>query len=133
MTPQTGTVDPAAFLDQYTGVIVPALVLGIALLGLIAMQILFTLKTESIAVWLAPIFLGVVGGFACLATMSYYSSFEKIAQNNLPYLSVEQQAMVPNFGAYSVTFLAMAVVFFLSLFVSFLIAIIKAIRRRNQY
>ncbi|MBR5976323.1 MAG: hypothetical protein IK046_00760 [Clostridia bacterium] len=133
MVTQQGNVDPAAFLDQYTSILVPAILLGLALIGLVLMQILFTLKTDSIAVWLAPIFLGVVGGFCCLATTSYYSSFEKIAQNNLPYLSVEQQAQVPAFGAYSVTFLAMAVFFFLSLFVSMTIAIIKAIKRRNQY
>jgi hypothetical protein len=132
MTPQ-GNVDPAAFLDQYTSVLVPVIVLGLALLGLVFMQIFFTLRTDSLLVWLAPLFLGVAGGFSCLATMSYYSSFEKIAENNMAYLTVEQQAMCPNFGAYSVPFLAMAVVFFLSLFVSMVIAMIKAIRRRNQY
>lgn len=128
-----GSLDPAAFLSQYTGVWVPALILGLALIGLMVMQIIFTMKSESILVWLAPLFLGVAGGFSSLATMSYYSSFEIIAKNNMAYLTVEQQAMCPNFGAYSVTFLAFAIFFFLSLFVSFVIAIVKAIRRRNQY
>ncbi|MCQ2461461.1 MAG: hypothetical protein MJ115_04890 [Clostridia bacterium] len=128
-----GNVDPAAFLSQYTGVWVPALILGLALIGLMVMQIIFTMKSESILVWLAPLFLGVAGGFSSLATMSYYSSFETIAKNNMAYLTVEQQAMCPNFGAYSVTFLAFAIFFFLSLFVSFVIAIVKAIRRRDQY
>jgi len=130
---QQGTVDPAAFLDQYTIIAVPVIILGLALLGLMVMQILFTMKTDSILVWIAPLFLGIAGGFSSLATMSYYSSFEEIAENNLPYLTTVQQAMCPNFGAYSVTFLALAIFFFVSIFVSFIIAVVKAIKRRDQF
>ncbi|MBQ0135141.1 MAG: hypothetical protein KBS43_00175 [Oscillospiraceae bacterium] len=132
MTTQTA-VNPADFLDQYTGIWVPVLFLGLALVALMVMQVIFTMKTDSILLWIIPLFLGVAGGFSSLATMSYYSSFETIANNNLGYLTAEQQAMCPDFGAYSVTFLALAVFFFASLFISFVLAIIKAIRRRNQY
>lgn len=127
------TVDPAAFLDEYTGIALPVIVLGLALLGLIAMQIILALKTDNLLVWLAPIFLGVAGGFSCLATMSYYSSFETIAKNNEPYLDPSILATVPNFGAFSVTFLFLAILFFLSIFVSFVLAVIKAVKRRNTY
>lgn len=126
-------VDPAAFLDEYTSVAVPVIILGLAFIGLIVMQILFVLKTDNVLVWIAPIFLGVAGGFASLATMSYYSSFETIAKNNTPYLDPVIQATVPNFGAFSVTFLFFSVVFFSSIFISFVLAVIKAIKRRNQY
>ena len=127
------TVDPAAFLNEYTGIALPVIILGLAFLGLIAMQIIFALKTDNLLVWLAPIFLGVAGGFSCLATMSYYSSFETIAKNNEPYLDPSILSTVPNFGAYSVTFLFLAILFFVSIFVSFVLAVVKAIRRRNQY
>ncbi len=126
-------VDPAAFLDEYTSVAVPVIILGLAFIGLIVMQILFVLKTDNVLVWIAPIFLGVAGGFASLATMSYYSSFETIAKNNTPYLDPVIQSTVPNFGAFSVTFLFFSVVFFSSIFISFVLAVIKAIKRRNQY
>lgn len=127
------TVDPAAFLNEYTGIALPVIILGLAFLGLIAMQIIFALKIDNLLVWLAPIFLGVAGGFSCLATMSYYSSFETIAKNNEPYLDPSILSTVPNFGAYSVTFLFLAILFFVSIFVSFVLAVVKAIRRRNQY
>ena len=126
-------VDPAAFLDEYTSVAVPAIILGLAIIGLIVMQILFVLKTDNVLVWIAPIFLGVAGGFASLATMSYYSSFETIAKNNTPYLDPVIQSTVPNFGAFSVTFLFFSIIFFSSIFISFVLAVIKAIKRRNQY
>ena len=132
MTTQ-GNVDPAAFLSEYTSVLVPAVVLGLAFLGLIIIQIVLTVKSDSLLAWLLPLFLGVAGGFSCLATMSYYSTFEKIAENNMPYLTPELQASVPNFNGYSVIFLAVAVFFFISLFISFLIAAVKAIRRHNMY
>lgn len=131
--PNQNMIDPAAFLEEYTSIAVPVIILGLALIGLVVMQIIFVLRTESILVWLLPLFLGVAGGFSCLATMSYYSSFETIANNNMAYLTTAQQAVCPNFGAYSVTFLAMAIFFFLSIFVSFVLAVIKAIRKRNQF
>ena len=126
-------VDPAAFLDEYTSVAVPAIILGLAIVGLVVMQIVFVLKTDNVLVWIAPIFLGVAGGFASLATMSYYSSFEAIAKNNIPYLDSVIQSTVPNFGAFSVTFLFFSIIFFSSIFISFVLAVIKAIKRRNQY
>ena len=126
-------VDPAAFLDEYTSVAVPAIILGLAIVGLVVMQIVFVLKTDNVLVWIAPIFLGVAGGFASLATMSYYSSFETIAKNNIPYLDSVIQSTVPNFGAFSVTFLFFSIIFFSSIFISFVLAVIKAIKRRNQY
>ena len=126
-------VDPAAFLDEYTSVAVPAIILGLAFVGLVVMQIVFVLKTDNVLVWIAPIFLGVAGGFASLATMSYYSSFETIAKNNIPYLDPVIQSTVPNFGAFSVTFLFFSIIFFSSIFISFVLAVIKAIKRRNQY
>lgn len=126
-------VDPAAFLDEYTSVAVPAIILGLAVVGLVVMQIVFVLKTDNVLVWIAPIFLGVAGGFASLATMSYYSSFETIAKNNIPYLDPVIQSTVPNFGAFSVTFLFFSIIFFSSIFISFVLAVIKAIKRRNQY
>ena len=140
----TTTVDPNqafAFLDEYTGIAVPIIVLGIAFISLIAMQIIFALKTDNLLVWLAPIFLGVAGGFSCLATMSYYSSFEEIANSWIEGLTKDGQldilnqlqTVCPNFGAYSVTFLFLAILFFLSIFVSFVLAVIKAVKRRNTY
>lgn len=126
-------VDPATFLDEYTGIAFPVIVLGLAFIGLIAMQVIFVLKTDNLLVWLAPIFLGVAGGFSCLATMSYYSSFEEIAKNNLPYLDITLQSSVPNFGAFSVTFLFLGILFFVSIFISFVLAVIKAVKRRNTY
>ena len=126
-------VDPAAFLDEYTSVAVPAIILGLAIVGLVVMQIVFVLKTDNVLVWIAPIFLGVAGGFSSLATMSYYSSFEAIAKNNIPYLDSVIQSTVPNFGAFSVTFLFFSIIFFSSIFISFVLAVIKAIKRRNQY
>ncbi|MBQ0013893.1 MAG: hypothetical protein MJ111_02335 [Clostridia bacterium] len=126
-------VDPAAFLDEYTSVAVPAIILGLAIVGLVVMQIVFVLKTDNVLVWIAPIFLGVAGGFSSLATMSYYSSFETIAKNNIPYLDSVIQSTVPNFGAFSVTFLFFSIIFFSSIFISFVLAVIKAIKRRNQY
>lgn len=132
MTAQ-GNVDPAAFLSEYTSIAVPAAILGLALLGLIIIQVILTVKSDSLLAWLIPLFLGVAGGFSCLATMSYYQTFSKIAENNLPYLTPDVAATVPNFSGYSVTFLAGAVFFFSSIFISFLIGAIKAIRRHNMY
>ena len=111
-------VDPAAFLDEYTSVAVPAIILGLAIVGLVVMQIVFVLKTDNVLVWIAPIFLGVAGGFSSLATMSYYSSFETIAKNNIPYLDSVIQSTVPNFGAFSVTFLFFSIIFFSSIFIN---------------
>ncbi len=129
----TTAVSPSAFLDEYTSFALPFVLLLVALLGLITLQVLSTVKFRSILWWLIPIFLGIAGGFSSLACMTYYSSFNKILENNTPYLTVEQLEMAPNFGAYEIVFIFMSALFFSSLFVSFLLAVIKAIKNRNSF
>ena len=129
----TSQVTPDAFLSEYTSFAVPFIILLLAFIGLIVLQVLSTVKFRSILWWIIPMVLGVAGGFSSLASMSYYSSFAKILENNTPYLSAEQLAAAPNFGAYEIVFIFLSALFFASLFVSFVLAVIKIIRNRNTF
>lgn len=130
MTPQ---VTPDAFLDEYASFAVPFVILLLAFIGIVVIQVLSTVKFRSIMWWLIPMVLGVAGGFGSLASMSYYSSFNKILENNTPYLTPEQIASAPNFGAYEIVFIFLSALFFASLFVSFLLAVIKIVKNRNAF
>lgn len=126
-------VAPDAFLNEYTSFAVPFIIMTLAFIGMIAIQILATVKFDSIFWFIIPIFLGVAGGFSSLACMSYYSSFDKILENNTPYLTPSQLSDAPNFGAFEIVFIFLAILFFASMFVSFVLAAVKAFRNRNQF
>ena len=121
-------------IDGSTSVLVPGIILGVFFLLVIAFQIVAILKNFNGLTFIIPIFFGIAGGFSSLVTMSYYSTFRTaIDEEWVNYLTEAELALAPNFDAYTILFLVLAILYFVSTFVSFVMAIVQLIRSRNAY
>ena len=120
-------------IDGFTSPVVPLVILSLVFLFIIAAQIIFTLKSDNVLIWIAPIFFGIAGGFANFITASYYQNAKVVMDTYEPVLTPNEFAMAPNYSAFELLFIILGILYFISAFVSFVIAVIKAVRRRNMY